>query len=99
MELLERFARGEHDAFETLFHRFQGEVFGWIMRIVRDCGIAEDLTVEAFWKMHRAHARFDPARSFGAWVRGIATNLALDHFKEGPLGDAAPWRARGCGAR
>lgn len=82
MEPLERFARGEHDAFETLFHQFQGEVFGWIMRIVRDRGIAEDLTVEAFWKMHRAHARFDPARSFGAWVRGMATNLALDHFKE-----------------
>jgi RNA polymerase sigma-70 factor, ECF subfamily len=82
MELLERFARGEHDAFETLFHQFQGEVFGWIVRIVRDRGIAEDLTVEAFWKMHRAHARFDPARSFGAWARRIATNLALDHLRK-----------------
>jgi RNA polymerase sigma factor (sigma-70 family) len=83
MELLERFARGEHDTFETLFHQFQGEVFGWIMRIVRGRGIAKDLTVEAFWKMHRPHARFDPARSFGAWARRIATNLALDHLRKG----------------
>jgi len=82
MELLERFARGEQDAFETLFRQFQSEVFSWIMRIVRDRGIAEDLTVEAFWKMHQAHARFDPARSFGAWARRIATNLAMDHLRK-----------------
>src|SRR5277367_6337039 len=81
MELLERFALGDREAFETLFHEYQREVFGWCMRIVRDRGIAEDLTVEAFWKMHRAHARFDPTRSFGAWARRIATNLALDHLR------------------
>ena len=68
MELLERFALGEREAFETLFREYQREVFGWCMRIVRDRGVAEDLTVEAFWKMHRAHARFDPKRSFGACV-------------------------------
>ena len=94
MELLERFARGDRDAFEALFRQYQGEVFGWIVRIVRDRGIAEDLTVEAFWKMHQAHARFDPARSFGAWARRIATNLALDGLRkmrrEAPLvGDPA----------
>jgi DNA-directed RNA polymerase specialized sigma24 family protein len=32
--------------------------------------------------MHRAHARFDPKRSFGAWARRIATNLALDHLRK-----------------
>src|SRR5277367_6129411 len=82
MELLERFALGDREAFETLFHEYQREVFGWCMRIVRDRGIAEDLRVEAFWKMHRAHARFDPTRSFGAWARRIATNLALDHLRK-----------------
>jgi len=60
MELLERFAQGEMDAFETLFREFQREVFAWIVRIVRDPNAAEDLTVEAFWRMYRAHARFDP---------------------------------------
>jgi RNA polymerase sigma factor (sigma-70 family) len=82
MELLERFAQGDKDAFEALFRQFQSEVYGWIMRIVRDRGVAEDLTVEAFWKIHQAHARFDPARSFGAWARRIATNLALDHLRK-----------------
>ncbi len=81
MELLERFAQGDLEAFEALFRQFQGEVYGWIVRIVRDRGIAEDLTVETFWRIYRAHARFDPSRSFGAWARRIATNAALDHLK------------------
>lgn len=81
MELLERFAQGDLDAFEALFRQFQGEVYGWIVRIVRDSGAAEDLTVEAFWRMYRARARFDPARSFGAWAQCVATNVAFDHLK------------------
>lgn len=82
MELLERFAEGDGDAFEELFHEHQSEVYAWIVRIVRERGAAEDLTVEAFWRMYRAHARFDPKRSFGAWARRIATNLALDHLRK-----------------
>jgi RNA polymerase sigma-70 factor, ECF subfamily len=81
MELLELFAQGELEAFETLFRQFQGEVFGWLIRIVRDPGIAEDLTVETFWRIYRARSRFDPARSFGAWARRIATNAAIDYLK------------------
>jgi RNA polymerase sigma-70 factor (ECF subfamily) len=81
MDLLERFAQGELEAFETVLRQFQGEVFGWIVRIVRDPGIAEDLTVETFWRIYRARSRFDPARSFGAWARRIATNVALDYLK------------------
>jgi RNA polymerase sigma-70 factor, ECF subfamily len=81
MELHERFINGDPDAFETLFRQFQKEVFGWIVRIVRDPGIAEDLTVETFWRVYRARARFDPGRSFGAWARRIATNVSYDHLK------------------
>jgi RNA polymerase sigma-70 factor (ECF subfamily) len=81
MELLERFAQGELEAFETLFRQFQGQVYGWILRIVRDTGAAEDLTVETFWRIYRARARFNPAGNFGAWTRRIATNVALDHLK------------------
>ena len=80
MEVLEQFARGDAEAFEALFRQFQGEVYGWIVRIVRDPGAAEDLTVETFWRIYRARSRFDPRRGFGPWARRIATNLALDHL-------------------
>ncbi len=81
MELLKRFAAGDLEAFETLFRQFQGQVYAWIVRIVRDTGVAEDLTVETFWRIYRAHARFNIEGSFGAWARRIATNAALDHLK------------------
>ncbi len=80
-ELLEQFARGELNAFETLFREYNSEVYRWIVRIIRDPAAAEDLTLETFWKIYKARARFDPRRSFGAWARRIATNLALDYVK------------------
>lgn len=81
MELQERFIHGDLEAFEELFRQFQKEVFSWIVRIVRDRSTAEDLTVETFWRIYRSHAQFDPARSFGAWARRIATNVSFDHLK------------------
>jgi RNA polymerase sigma-70 factor (ECF subfamily) len=82
MELLEQFVLGNLDAFEALFRQFQREVYGWILRIVRDPAAAEDLTVETFWRIYRSRGRFDPAQSFGAWARRIATNAALDHLRK-----------------
>jgi RNA polymerase sigma-70 factor (ECF subfamily) len=81
MELLERFAAGDLEAFEALFREHQKEVYAWIVRIVRDHGIAEDLTVETFWRIYRSRSRFDPDGNFRAWARRIATNAALDHLK------------------
>ena len=80
MDLLQRFSRGDLDAFETLFRGHQAEVYGWVVALVRDPAAAEDLTIEAFWRIYRARARFDPSRSFGAWARRVATNLALAHL-------------------
>jgi RNA polymerase sigma-70 factor (ECF subfamily) len=82
MDLLERFAAGDLEAFEVLFRQHQSQVYAWIVRIVRDSGIAEDLTVETFWRIYRSRARFDPAGSFGAWAYRIASNAALDHLRK-----------------
>jgi RNA polymerase sigma-70 factor, ECF subfamily len=81
MELLKRFAEGELDAFEALFRQYQGEVYRRIVRIVRDPAAAEDLTVETFWRVRRAHARFHADGNFAAWLQRIATNAALDHLR------------------
>src|ERR1051325_2092041 len=95
MELLERFAAGDLEAFEALFRQHQKEVYAWTVRIVRDTGAAEDLTVETFWRIYGARARFDPsAGHFRAWARRIATNAALDHLRHAPrepeLSEAPP---------
>src|ERR1700740_669184 len=81
MDLLRRFALGEVDAFETLVRQFQGEIYAWIVRIVRDPGIADDLTVEPLGRIYRAHHQFRLDGNFAAWARRIGTNLALDHLR------------------
>ena len=81
MDLLRRFTLGEIDAFETLVRQFQSDIYAWTVRIVRDPGIAEDLTVETLWRTYRARHQFRPDGNFGAWARRIATNLALDHLR------------------
>ena len=78
---LERFTAGDLVAFESLFREYQGHVFGWIVRIVRDRQAAEELTVETFWRIYRARARFDRRRSFAAWSRRIASNVAISFLK------------------
>ncbi|MGD0618786.1 MAG: sigma-70 family RNA polymerase sigma factor [Bryobacteraceae bacterium] len=83
-DLERRFAAGDLDAFETLFRRHQAEVFGWVVRIVRDAALAEDATIETFWRIYRARASFDARREFGPWARRIATNVAIDFLKAKP---------------
>lgn len=88
--VLSRFRQGDVDAFETLFRTHQRAVFGWVLRIVRDRGAAEDVTIEAFWRIHQAHARFDPARGFEPWARRIATHAALDWLRRQKPESAVP---------
>jgi len=81
MDLFQRFALGEIDALEALVRQFQGDVYAWIVRIVRDPSIAEDLTVETLWRIYRARHQFRTDGNFAAWARRIATNLAIDHLR------------------
>ena len=94
-DLLRRFVSGDHEAFEQLFRQSEGDVYRWALGIVRDASLAEDVVIDAFWRAYRARARFDPSRSFGAWMRRIATNAAKDHLRSaghgrGPNPDDLP---------
>lgn len=80
-DVLDRFRQGDVEAFEAIFRAHQREVYGWILRVVRDAGAADELTVETFWRIYRAHARFDPARGFAPWTRRIAMHVALDWLR------------------
>lgn len=82
--------RSATDAFETLFRQHQHAVYSWIFRMVRDTGVAEDLTVETFWHIYRAWPRFDPQREFAPWARRIATRVALDWLRAQPREHTEP---------
>lgn len=81
IDVRSEFQRGSLEAFEILFRQHERLVHRWILRIVRNEATAEDLTVETFWRIYRAHARFDAARAFEPWARRIATRAALDWLR------------------
>ena len=58
------------------------DVFEAIYRRVRDCQVAEDLTLETFFRVSQARDRFDPTKDARAWVMRIARNLAIDHWRK-----------------
>lgn len=77
-DVLDLFRQGDPDAFEAVFRQHQRAVYMWILRIVRDPAEAEDLTLETFWRIYSARARFDATRGFVPWAHRIATHTALD---------------------
>jgi RNA polymerase sigma-70 factor (ECF subfamily) len=80
-DVLNQFRQGDADAFEAIFRQHQRAVYGWILRIVRNPATAEELTVDSFWRIYQACARFDPAQGFEGWARRIATRVALDWLR------------------
>ena len=77
--LLGRVARGDSQAFETLYDELSAAVFGLARRVVRDPARAEDVTQETFLEVWRKAARFD--RTLGkakTWVMTIAHRRAVD---------------------
>ena len=61
-ELLHRAGRGDETAFAALYDATSARVFGLALRVVRDPGMAEEVTQEAMVEVWRTAARFDPAR-------------------------------------
>jgi RNA polymerase sigma-70 factor (ECF subfamily) len=77
-DLMERVQRGDVRAFELLFDRFRGRLFGFLYRRCADGSVAEDLLQETWLRVVRSRDRFDPQRRFSTWLFQIANNLCRD---------------------
>lgn len=66
---------GEPARFRGLVDRHGPRVHDLARRLLRDAGLAEDVTQQAFTNAWKALARFDPARPFRHWILRITTNL------------------------
>ena len=70
------------DTFDTLYRDAAGDVFAYVMTLLRDRAAAEDVTMAAFERAYRGRGRFDRRRgSERAWLFAIARNAALDELR------------------
>lgn len=75
--LLARIARGEELAMRALFARHQTTVYRWLLRLVRNEAMAEDLLSEVFLDVWRQAASFQGRSSVTTWLLAIARHKAL----------------------
>lgn len=80
-ELMEGYVHGDVAAFDELFERYQGRIYGFFLRRTRSRERAEDLYQELFLRIHRARASYDPERRFSPWLFQIARRLLIDDLR------------------
>ena len=77
--LLAGLATGDADAAAAFVRRFQRRVYGLALTIVGEPRAAEDVSQEAFVRVWRHAASYDPRRgSVVTWLLTITRNLAID---------------------
>jgi RNA polymerase sigma-70 factor (ECF subfamily) len=75
--LIKRIAGGDQLAMRTLYARNRIPVYRWLLRIVRDETVAEDLLSDVFLDVWRQAGSFEGRASVSTWLLAIARYKAL----------------------
>ena len=88
VQLIEATAAHDEAAFAELYDATKRKLFGIALTVLHRRDLAEDVVQEAFLRVWRHAARFDPARGTAiTWMATIVRNLAID-VKRSPAADA-----------
>lgn len=82
--LVKMYAEGNNEAFDLLLGRYEEKIFSYIMYVVRDQDVANDIFQETFMKaiITIQQGRYVENGKFGAWISRIAHNLIIDFFRQ-----------------
>ncbi|MBN1987005.1 MAG: sigma-70 family RNA polymerase sigma factor [Prolixibacteraceae bacterium] len=86
-ELVQQFIQGDKNSLEILIRRHKNRVFSYILLIVKNQELAEDIFQETFIKVIRSlkRGKYIENGKFVSWVLRIAHNLIIDHFRKEKL--------------
>ena len=79
--VLERVRARDPVAMNRFFDAYFDRVHAYVTRLLRDAVQAEDLTQDAFLRMHGAIDRLDPTRDPSPWVFTVVTNTVRDWWR------------------
>lgn len=83
-QLVACYADGNDEAFDTLLLRHKNRLFGYILQMVKDKDVADDVFQETFVKaiITIKQGRYNDLGKFSAWISRIARNLVIDGFRQ-----------------
>jgi len=79
--LFERIACRDQLAMRALYARHSTRVYRFILRLVRDRSVAEDILSDAFLDIWRQASKFEGRASVSTWILAIARFKALSHLR------------------
>jgi RNA polymerase sigma-70 factor (ECF subfamily) len=79
--LMTQYSRGDVQAFETLYARYEQPVWRFLLRRCGNTAQADELMQEVWFAVARAAARFRPEARFAAWLYTLARNRAIDSLR------------------
>lgn len=75
------FRAGDEQKFALLLGEYRGPVVAYLVRLLHDRAIAEELAQEVFLRVYRSR-HYEPDASFRSWLMRIATNLARNWVRD-----------------
>lgn len=88
--LIGRIAAGDRLAMQVLYSRHHVKVFRFVLRLVRNESVAEDLVNEVFFDVWKQAGRFEGRSAITTWLLAIGRFKALSALRrrpEAPLDD------------
>jgi RNA polymerase sigma-70 factor (ECF subfamily) len=73
---------GDQFAFSELYKQYRKRVFCICIRMVHDLSLAEDLTQDVFFQVHRKLATFRGNSAFATWLHRLTVNIVLMHLRK-----------------
>ena len=79
--VLRKAQRGDERAFSLIVRAYETPVFNYVLRLVGDRSLAEDLTQEVFLRVFQGLPRFSLRCKFTTWLFQVTKNRVLDELR------------------
>jgi len=79
--VLRKAQKGDERAFSLIVRAYEVPVFNYVLRLVGDRSLAEDLTQEVFLRVYQGLAGFSLRSRFTTWLFQVTKNRVLDELR------------------